>query len=269
MLFGNKKKALPFLCREAGNGNLNRFFVDLEKFGDLVDKYRRRDFSLFYREVMIKHPLGSDFVMKEVLPNFVFYPMLGSRAIMWQEMEGTRKDRAGRIFYPLYYTEKLPETTLVQLAYFRWELQKSIAGYNWTDPVEGGLVGAYYDYIRFYKKNPNITSEAKERLTDFIKKTKSDKDRFSQDYISWVEFEYEGKIRMNSYARDMFYRYCPFPAEKRAQIGQKPVFHSMEIKFQNRRQKEILKVKSKTLKFEKKKKTLPGEIQKYMDFLSM
>lgn len=269
MLYGNKKKALPFLCSESTMGNVKRFFVDPEFFAETVKKYKKRDFSLFYREVLYKHKLGADFVQKEVVPNFVFYPVFGSRAVMWQEMEGNKKNSAGRLFFPLFFGEKLLETTLTQLAYFRWELQKSIAGYNWTDPVEGGLVGVYYDYIRYFKKNPNITPEAKKRLEEFIKKTKSDKDRFAQEYMQWVEFEFEGKMRLNSYVRDIFYRYCPFPRQNREIMAQKPDFKLMENRFQNRKQKEILKVKSKLIKFEKKKIPIPTEIHNYLKFLEL
>lgn len=269
MLFGNKKKSLPFLCSESLTGSLKRIFIEPELFSASVQKYKSRDFSLFYREILFKHSLGSDFIQKEVVPNFIFYPVFGTRAIMWQEMDGNNKRSAGRIFFPLYFAEKLHETTLTQLAYFRWELQKSIAGYNWTDPVEGGLVGIYYDYIRYFKKNLDITPEAKKRLEEFIKKTKSDKDRFAREYSLWVEFEYENKMRLNSYVRDIFYRFCPFPKEKRDEMSQKPDFKIMENRFQHRRQKELVRIKSKLIKFEKKKMKLPSELQNYIKYLEM
>ncbi len=267
MLFGNKKRALPFLCSDSLSGGAQRFFIDPELFTSLIRKYRKRDYSLFYREVLFKHKLGSDFIQKEVIPNFVFYPSFGNRSVMWQEMDGTNKKSPGRIFYPLFFTEKLEQSALTQLAYFRWELQKSIAGYNWTDPVEGGVVGVYYDYIQYYRKNPNITPEAKERLAEFIKKTKSDKDRFAQDYANWVAFEYEGKMRLNGYVRDIFYRFCPFPGKIREVMAQKPDFKVMENRFQSRRLKDSLRLKSKMIKFEKKGVPLPGELMEYSRFL--
>ena len=63
-----------------------------------------------------------------------------------------------------------------------------IAEVKWTNPVEGRLVGAYYDYIESYKKNPRLSPTAKEKLYEFVKKTRSVKDRFSQDYIAWLNF---------------------------------------------------------------------------------
>ena len=267
LLSGNRKKSLPFLCSELLSDNLKRFFTDPEIMGNMLEKIRHRDFSLFYREVLFKNPIGSEFIQKEVIPNFVFYPIVGSRAVMWQEMDGSRKDSPGRLFFPLYFTGKLEETLLTQLAYFRWELQKTLAGYNWTDAVEGGLVGIYYDYIRFYKKNPNIIPEAKQRLEEFIKKTKSDKDRFALDYSTWVSYEYEGKLRFNNYVRDIFYRYCPFPENIRQDMSQKPAFAPLENRYKNRRQKDIIKLQSKINKFQKKDKPVPPELKEYMVFL--
>lgn len=128
-------------------------------------------------------------------------------------------------------------------------------------------MGAYYDYISYYKKNPHLSSTTKEKLNDFIRKTKSDKDRFAQDYLTWVLFEYEGKIRMNTVVREIFYRYCPFKAEVRSEMAKKPLYSDMEVKFQNRRLKELLKVESRILKFEKQQKKVPEELSNYLAFL--
>jgi len=269
MLSGKRKKTIPFLCSQTLGGNAARFFIEPERLVKTVEKYRKRDYSLFYREVLVKHELGSDFIKKESIPNFVLYPVVGARAMMWQEMEGTKKDSRGRLFFPLFHMEKLNESVLTQLAYYRWELQKNMAGYNWTDPVEGGLVGVYYDYIHFYKKNPNISLEAKKRLEEFIKKTKSDKDRFARDYATWVEKEYEGKVILNNFVREIYYRFCPFPEAVRAEMAQKPSNSAMENRFQNRRQKDMLKIKSKLIKFEKKKKKIPPALMRYIKFLEM
>jgi len=269
MLFGQRKKSLPFLYSEVLKGDAQRFFINPESILDVVLKYRSRDYSMFYREVLVKHQLGSDFAQKEVFPFFVLYPGYGTRTLMWQEMDGNKKDTPGRFFLPIFYSEKIEETLLQQLAYFRWELQKSIAGYSWTDPVEGGMVGSYFDYISFYKKNPDITSEAKVRLAEFIRKTKSDKDRFAKDYITWVESEYSGMVRLNNAARDIFYRFAPFPESIREELAKKPMYGNLEIKFKNRRKKELLKVQTKLIKFEKQSIPLPETLEKYLEFLKV
>ncbi len=268
ILYGNKRKAMPFLTSEILNTNTERYFLDPDNLANTINTYKKRDYSIFYREVMFKSALGSTFVQQEVMPNFVLYPVFGTRSIMWQEMEGNKKSTPGRFFFPLFYSGKLDEEIIKQMAFYRWELQKNLAGYNWTDPVEGGVVGSYYDYVNFYKKNPELTPEAKERLVEFLKKVPQDRDRFAHDYAIWVTYEYDGKMRLNNYVRDLFYRYCPFPAAVRKQMAEKPVFEKLEIKFKNRSKKEILKVQSKMLRFEKKGHEVPKEFQDHLDFIN-
>ena len=268
MLSGNRKTALPFLVEKQFRGPADREFLNPETLVAAITKYRNRDFTMFYREVLLKHELGSDFIQMEVVPDFVLYPGCGSRAIMWQEMDGTRKRTRGRFFFPLFFSENPEDTILRQIANFRWELQKSVAGHNWTDPVEGGLVGAYYDYIAFYRKNPNISPEAKDRLADFIKRTKSDKDRFAEDYRTWVEYEYTGRMRLNPVARDIFYRFCPFPESVRSEMEKRPVFTATATRFRNRREKERIRIENRLMKFSKSGKNLPEELQSYIEFLN-
>jgi hypothetical protein len=269
MLFGNRKKALPFLTEMHLGGNPGRMFVEPEKIVEAVAEYRRRDFSMFYRQVILRHKLGTDFVQKEVAPHFVLYPCFGSRAAMWQEMDGTGKKTSGRIFFPVFFSEKLEEALVEQIAYFRWELQKAIAGHEWTDPVEGGLAGAYYDYIAFFRKNPKISPEAKQRLMEFIKRTKSDKDRFAKDYATWVDYEFFGRMRLNPAAREIFYRFCPFPAKVRDEMSKKPAFAAMATRFRNRREKERIKIEAKLKRYGKKMKNLPPELEDHLAFLDM
>ncbi|MBN2625095.1 MAG: cyclic nucleotide-binding domain-containing protein [Spirochaetales bacterium] len=260
MLSGNKKRFLPFLCSTAMEGIPANSFLHPDQTAGIVNSYRKRDYTLFYREVLFTHGSGREIIQSEVFPCFVLYPQFGSRAVMWQEMDG-KKNTPGRLFIPLFFTGKREETLPYLLGEYRWELQKSIAGYQWTDPVEGGVVGAYYDYIQFFRKNPEISAEAKQRITEFIKKTKSDKDRFARDYISWIIHEYEGRPKLNPYIRGIFYRYCPFPWDMRSEMAQKPLFAEAEMKFQNRRQKEILRVKSKLKKLGDE---TPRELKDYL-----
>ena len=262
LLSGNKKRFLPFLASVSMEGKPENMFLIPDETAGRIDAFRQRDYTLFYREVLLKHDQARDIIQSEVFPFFVLYPLFGNRAVMWQEMDGTRKSTPGRIFLPLFYPGKKDATLLGLLGEYRWELQKSIAGFNWTDPVEGGVVGSYYDYIQFYKKNPQITSEARKRLEDFIRRTKSDKDRFSLDYASWMTHEYEGRIKLNSYVRGIFYRFCPYPKEIRTEMAAKPLYSELEMKFQNKRQKEVMRIKSKLKKLEP---NVPKELKEYLE----
>ncbi|MFP4364569.1 MAG: hypothetical protein ACLFR1_11965 [Spirochaetia bacterium] len=267
LLFGSKKKAVPFLCNEAILGNPERMRMDPDKTADMVNEIRQRDFSVFYRETVCHHAFGSDIIDKEVSPNFVIYPGQGSRMMMWQELDGTKRDTRGRIYLPLFFIGKQKETLTTMIAHFRWELQKIIAGVKYMDPVEGGFVGAYYDYINFYKKNSKLSTEIKEKIGEFIKKTRSDRERFAIDYCNWVLHEYEGRIKMNNVTRDIFYRYCPFPEEIREEMAKKPLYANLQTKYKNRVRKLVLKMESRKKKFEKSNEPMPEDLRKYIEYL--
>lgn len=268
MLFGSKRKAIPVLCSEAFQGRLARLLLDPESCAAIAGKFHSRDYSLFYREVVSKHKFGTDIVKSEVLPNFVLYPVAGSRMMMWQELDGTKKDTAARMFVPIFFMDKMEESIGTLLGQFRWELSRSVAGANWMDPVEGGMAGAYYDYIAFYKRNPNLSPAHKEKLADFIRKTRSDRDRFCSDYLTWVLFEYEGKLRFNTVIRDIMYRFVPFDAGKREELVKKPLYTDLETKRVNRNRKELLRLESRFKRFEKAGEPVPEEMQRFMDFLN-
>ncbi len=269
LIFGSIRTAFPILCSETILGKIDRTFVDPEEYSNLVNKFRQQDFSLFYRDIVLHHKFGTDIVSKEVIPNFILYPLSGSRIMMWQELDGAKRSTAGRLFLPSFFNENLSESILTGLAHFKWELQKIMAGGKWMDPVDGGFIGAYYDYINFYKKNPNLTPKAKELLKDFIKRTRSDKERFTKDYIMWMNFEFEGRIKLNNVARDIFYRYCPFRKDARSELAKKPLYTNLDTKYRNRARQKILKTESRIRKFEKSEESVPQDILDYMEFLKM
>ncbi|MBN2510748.1 MAG: cyclic nucleotide-binding domain-containing protein [Spirochaetales bacterium] len=269
LLFGSKQKAVPFLFSEGFLYDMSRELIDPEKLLPVLEEYHKRDFSVFYREVVLRHTYGTDIIKKEVAPQFVLFPGAGSRCMLWQELDGVRKDTPGRVFFPLFFHGDINESVLHVFAQFRWELQKVIAGVKWTDPVEGGLVGTYYDYINFYKRNPKLTPQAKADLREFIQKTKSDKDRFVHDYSVWLNYEYEGRLRMNPVAREIFYRFCPFPQEVRKEMAAKPLFGDLDMKYKNRIRKETLRAETRKKRFENSPHDVPEDLERYLQFLNM
>ena len=84
---------------------------------------------------------------------------------MWQEMINNMRSTRGRLVLPILFNGDIEKATIKAFAHFRWELNKVIAGANWMDPTEGGLVGSYYDYSQYYEKNyKELSLEAKELI---------------------------------------------------------------------------------------------------------
>jgi len=270
MVYGSVATAFPILCSDIlVGGQLEQFFIEPETLAKTINSYKQRDFSMFYRDVVIHLKQGSEIIQKEVIPDIVLYPIYGSKMLMWQELDGVKRDSKGRALLPLFFSGDKDKYLLNVIGNFRWELQRTIAGANWMDPVEGGLSGAYYDYINFYKKNPNLTPENKERLKEFIKKTRSDKDRFTSDYIMWINYEFDGIPKLTNVAREIFYRFCPFPKKERDRLGLRPAFMNLEMKYQSIMKRSILKIDTRIRKFEKAGEKYSQELADYLNFLQL
>ena len=267
VLYGAKQKALPVLSSQSFIGNSDRLLLHPEQCSEIAQQFRSHDYSLFYREVVCKHRFGTDIVVNEVLPQFVIYPVVGTRLMMWQEIDGTKKHSPARFMLPFFFMDKFTEGIGTLLGQFRWEISRSVAGASWMDPVEGGMAGAYYDYLAFYKRNPKLSPTHKENIKNFIKKTRSDRERFASDYITWLLYEYEGKLRFNPVVRDIFYRFAPFNKEMREQLAKKPLYSDLETKRINRNNKEILRLESRYKRFEKAGEPIPPGIIEYMEYL--
>ena len=120
----------------------------------------------------------------------------------------------------IFHMEDLTTTMIRLTGEFRWEMCKRIQGGRWNDASERSLTSEYFDYIQFYRKNPDLTSEAKEKLHTALQRAKNSfKEMFVRDYITWIMFEGTGSPRMNKVSRRILFTYCPFAA---------PVLEAME-----------------------------------------
>ncbi len=155
-------------------------------------------------------------------------------------------------------------------ALFRWELNRTIKGGMWADPIEGGLTGAYSDYVQFFKKNSKLSTEAKARLSDRLKGLRNNvREMFAEDYYLWLFYEKQKIMKLNPVVRDMFYRYLPFKKDIRDELEKMPAFQDSAMRFKNIRTRVILGQTSKFRKYLDPVNGYPPEIQHYLDFLQM
>lgn len=55
------------------------------------------------------------------------------------------------------------------------------------------LTSEYFDYVQFYRKNSELSTDAKEKIkTALTKARNSFKEMFVNDYIIWVVYEGKG-----------------------------------------------------------------------------
>ena len=138
--------------------------------------------------------MGKEPVHLEYLPDIILMPNAGMRGVMWQEIEGKRRNSPGRMVFSIFHLEDLNTSFIRLTGEFRWELCKRIQGSRWNDISDRSLTSEYFDYVQFYRKNHDLSTEAKERVRSSLQRAKNSfKEMFVRDYIIWVMYEGDRK----------------------------------------------------------------------------
>ena len=263
----NLRAYVPVLTEHSFKGAPNRIFMQPKRMEVITDKINKLDYTLFFRETTWKVPGKSELIKKEVTPYMILVPSSGVRVQMWQEMINNMRSTRGRLVLPVLFNGDIEKATIKAFAHFRWELNKVIAGANWMDPTEGGLVGSYYDYSQYYDKNyKELSLEAKELIKIQFQRIKIDRDRFAADYLLWLQNESQGIPKLNKVVRGMFYKYVPFPKETRTYLAKLPLFTEFDTKFNNIRNRDYKSLESRYHKYLEDGK-LPHDLQAYLDMM--
>jgi len=249
--------AFPLFNQLFLGGDLKNNVLTRKRVQEAVDRIRALDYSLFHREVRVVHQGAVFFVQKEVLPSIILVPCVGDRALCWQEMEGTNKQKPGRILLPVVLREDLDKVLLEVLGKYRWELNRSCAGYNWANPAEGGLTGNYFDYACFFAKNSELSTEAKDEVRQYFKRYASTSDRFMRDYMLWMTYEKDGVLKLNKVTRKIFFKYVPFPKAVRESLNRFPAFQDLQRVDANLRTKRLMELANRIKKAERQYGKIP------------
>jgi len=266
---GSTATAFPILTSLAVNGSLKSIHTSKSKVQQIVDDLRKIDFSVFYREVVLKLGDAREIVQTEVLPYFDILPIFGTRTLLWQELSGTNKRSRGRIVIPAFFLGDLSKSIAHTLASFRWELTRTMKGAQWADPIEGGVTGEYFDYVNTYKKNSKLSSEAKEKIKEKFRSLRTNRDRFADDYMSWIFYEKDGIMKLNTVVREMFYKHIPFPAELRDKLGNMPAFSHAANRYKNISARESQNYLRRYKKYQDENEEYPEDIKKFLEFLKL
>ncbi|MCL2049108.1 MAG: cyclic nucleotide-binding domain-containing protein [Defluviitaleaceae bacterium] len=204
------------------------------------------DFGAFYRETLYTNPeagITRENVNVEILPDIILMPNVGSRGIMWQEIEGRKRTTRGRMFIPLFLLTELKPLLIRLAGEFRWEMCKRIQGSRWQDITEQSLTGEYYDYLQFYRTNRDISTEVKVQIKQELTRARNNyKAVFVSNYTDWVLYEANGTPRLNKTARKIMMFHCPFALSYREALAQNPQFSESlkRFSFQNSQRESYL-----------------------------
>ena len=271
--YGKISTFCPILCEDDIIGTVENMLITAEKANNALDTIRKIDFSLFYREVGYsdpEHEVNMEVIQKEVLPNVILMPNAGSKAMMWQETAGIKKDTSARFIFPIFTVVDVEEMMIEVSGRFRWEMCRKIQGVRWNDITEASLTSEYNDYIQYYRKNHDLSPDAKQKVKNALTKAKNNfREVFVKDYQSWIRYESKGSFRLNKVSRDIIFRYCPFNKETRNMLRANPMYREMFEKY------EILKERKKRHtelwydRYKKKGGEINDELQANWDFYDM
>jgi hypothetical protein len=126
----------------------------------------------------------------------------------------------------------------------------------------------YCDYLQFYKKNPGLSSDNKEKLrTDLKKYNNNYKNVFIADYLSYVKFEAASSPRLNKIAREILFTFCPFAKELREKIADNPQYTELINHYNTRIANQQKPLSNIILRLQKEDIPIPEEISRQYNHL--
>ncbi|EOT26540.1 hypothetical protein C805_00633 [Eubacterium sp. 14-2] len=271
--YGKISTFCPILYKDDIIGTPENMLVTAEKANGAMDEIRKIDFSLFFREVGFsdpEHEVNMEMIQKEVLPNIILMPNAGSKAMMWQETAGIKKDTRARFIFPILTVADVGELMVEVCGRFRWEMCRKIQGVRWNDITEASLTSEYNDYIQYYRKNHDLSADAKEKVKNALYKSKNNfREVFVKDYQSWIRYESKGSFRLNKVSRDIIFRYCPFNKTIRAELKVNPMYREMFEKYEILKDRKARHMILWYDRYQKKGGVITEELQANKDFYDM
>lgn len=269
-LYGQPSSYMPILYKEAIFGYLDKILVTRKKINESVECLVKIDYSVFYREVLYSNKelkIVNETVLKNVYPDVILFPLFGTNAAMWQEIGSKNKGTPGRFCFPIMTSSNIDDMMVKMFGRFRWELCRCIQGMAWNDVKMKSLTSEYMDYIQFYRKNRDLSDEARDKVKLQIQKSRNNsRETFLIDYEAWVKNEANGSMKMNKVARELLATYCPFEKTIRMKLNaQRPYEVAQARSFRNAvKKKQELELKIKT--WQKVTSEIPEEIMNTYKF---
>lgn len=271
MTFGRITTFCPVFSEHNILKDLSASIVTADMVTNSFNAIRSEDYSAFCRETIYTNPalgIGKEMVQVEVLPDVILLPNIGVRGVMWQEVEGKKRTTPCRMMVSIFQMEDL-ETILTRLTgEFRWEMCRRIQGARWNDMSEPSLTAEYCDYIQFYRKNRDLSAEAKDKLKSALQKAKNSyKEMFVRDYISWIQYEGQGSPRLNKVARTILFTYCPFSAQVRSTLASNPLFRELLERYSVKNVQKLHHLENIEQKLRNNHSAIPDELVRQREFL--
>ncbi len=271
MTFGRITTFCPLFYADNVLKSLEDALVTVSRLSKAMELIKKVDYSAFYRETMDTENfniIGKETIHVEYMPDIILMPNVGIRGVMWQEIEGKYRNSPGRMVFSIFHLEDLTTSLIRLTGEFRWELCKRVQGGRWNDVRDRSLTSEYFDYIQFYKKNRDLTADAKERIRTSLQRAKNSfKEMFVRDYTIWVLFEGNGSPRLNKVARQILFTYCPFSSEICESLVQNPLYTELLNQRKNRMVQRLHHYDLLVQKLKSDKISIPDTIEREIAYI--
>ncbi len=271
MTFGHISTYCPFFSSHNLIDTLEKGLLSATRLVSERENIRRADYQIFYKEVVYTNPavgINAEFIHKEIYPDIILMPNYGARGVMWQEVEGKKRATPCRMVLPIFTPENLRMMFLRLCGEYRWEMCKRTQGSHWNDPSSNSLTADYFDYLQFYRKNNDLSADAKEKVKTLMTKARNSiKEAFVLDYLVFVTYESEGSPRLNKVARSILFNHCPFPAEIRQKLTSNPIYLSVIQRHTSKHEQLSHRMNNLCQKISNSGKDLPDELIQEITFL--
>lgn len=271
--FGKPSTFCPILGEQGLINSVDKMLVTAQKLEEALNKVRKIDYSAFYQEVQFsdpEHGINREPIMKEILPNIILMPNAGTRAMMWQETAGVKRDTSARFLFPVFTAVDINDMMTETIGRYRWEICRKIQGVYWNDVREKSLTAEYCDYLQFYRKNQELSAESKEKIKSTLLRSRNNyREVFVKDYDSWVKYESKGSYRLNRIARAILIKYCPFAKSIREELMTNPIYQQALTRQELLNTKAVQRIQGLYMKYQKAGGTITKELQDNLDYYEL
>lgn len=271
MTFGRISSFVPVFDVQNVLRPLDSAYLTAARINDYYKMIRSVDYGAFCRQAVYSNTeigITQLYYADDITPYMILMPNIGSRAALWQEIEGKKRSTPARLIVSIFNTENTDECMIKLFGEFRWEMCKTEQGVHWNDVTDPSLTSMYCDYLQFYKKNPALSADNKEKLkTDLKKYSNNFKNMFIADYLAYVKFEAAGSLRLNKIAREILFTFCPFAKELREKVAENPQYGELINHYNNRINNLAKPVINAIHKLNKDGVEIPPQISGQLEYL--
>lgn len=271
--YGKLSTFCPILGEYDLINSIEKMLVTAQKLEIALDKVRKIDYSAFYREVQFSDPdkgINREMFMKEVMPDIILMPNAGTRAMMWQETAGVKRDTSARFMFPIFTAVDIDDMMIETVGRYRWEICRKIQGVHWNDIREKSLTAEYCDYLQFYRKNHDLSTEAKEKIKNALLRGRNNyREVFVKDYQNWMKYEAKGSYRLNKIAREILITYCPFAKSIREELKGNPMYQSALHRFELQNAKTVQRIQGVYDKYQKAGGRITQELVENLEYYDL